>query len=206
MLLIKRSFKKDTMRKKDDSKKQALFDATQQIIIHEGFSNLSMSKIAKAANVAPATLYTYFKNTDELINELFLTIHEEIVEFIHEPFPKSGSYKEWFFAIWKKAYLYDIKHPDNFAFCEQFKKSPRMEGMKKSKEFSKQARLFMNIIEQGVSQGIIRDLPCGALKAFVFGPIGDLAQMEINGAIQMTPELLDNFAELAWKIFSAEEK
>jgi len=194
------------MRKKDDGKKEALFRATQQIIIHEGFSNLSMSKIAKAAKVAPATLYTYFENTDDLINELFLTIHKEVLDFVAEPFPPSGSYKEWFFSIWKKTYAYNIKHPDNFAFCEQFKKSPRMNTMKKSEELMQQASLFLSIIERGVAEGVLRDLPCGALKVFVFGPIGDLAQMEINGTLDMTPELLDSFAELAWKIFSVETK
>jgi len=41
--------------------------AAMQLFIEVGFDTSSMSMIAKSANVAPNTLYWYFKNKDELL-------------------------------------------------------------------------------------------------------------------------------------------
>ena len=49
------------MRHKDDSKREAISNAAIELITTIGFANTSMSKIAKAANVSPATIYVYFE-------------------------------------------------------------------------------------------------------------------------------------------------
>ena len=41
--------------------------AAMELFIDVGFDASSMSMIAKAANVAPNTLYWYFKNKDDLL-------------------------------------------------------------------------------------------------------------------------------------------
>ena len=41
------------------------------MIVKEGFDGLSMQKLAKAANVSPATIYLYFKNREDLLNQLY---------------------------------------------------------------------------------------------------------------------------------------
>lgn len=202
LLLIKRSFKKGTMRKKDDSKKEALFYATQKIVIDEGFSSVSMSKIAKAANVAPATLYTYFENTDDLLDELFMMLQIKLMDSIHEDFSKFESYEIWFRKIWKNLYKYLVSHPDDFYFCQQFKTSPRMKHLCTKNNRTIQARELKDIIVRGQLAGKLKKLPKEAMHAFVFFPVVDLARMDLSGIIKITPKILQKLEDLAWDIIA----
>ena len=47
------------MRKKDDEKEQRIKEAVASLMLEEGWSGTSISKIARKAEVSPATVYTY---------------------------------------------------------------------------------------------------------------------------------------------------
>lgn len=193
------------MRKKDDSKKQALFNATQQIVIEEGFSNLSMSKIAKAANVAPATLYTYFKNTDDLLDELFIILHLELIAAVYEDFSKINSYEIWFRKVWRNLYEYFISHPENFNFCQQFRASPRMEHLCEERKCEENMVPMKEIIQRGRKEGVLKKLPKEAMHAFLFLPIVELARLKLSGMMEIQPKTFQQLEDLAWDILSAKE-
>ena len=68
------------MRHKDDNKREAIRNAAIELITTIGFADTSMSKIAKAANVSPATIYVYFENKEDLLNQIYLMVKREISE------------------------------------------------------------------------------------------------------------------------------
>ncbi|MFU8812571.1 MAG: TetR/AcrR family transcriptional regulator [Balneolaceae bacterium] len=49
------------------SLKEELLDVSRSLLIREGFSKLSMRKIARKANVTATSIYLHFKNKDELL-------------------------------------------------------------------------------------------------------------------------------------------
>ena len=51
---------------KDDNKKNAITKAVISLSNEIGFSNVSMSKIAKRAGVSSSTLYVYYENKDDM--------------------------------------------------------------------------------------------------------------------------------------------
>ena len=55
---------------KSIDKKKALVKATIELVNNNGFHATPMSKIAKMANVSPATIYLYFENKQDLLNQL----------------------------------------------------------------------------------------------------------------------------------------
>ena len=190
------------MRKKDASKKEALFHATQQIVIHEGFATLSMSKIATIAKVAPATLYTYFKNTDELLDELFMTLHLQLIKAVSEDFSQYKSYEKWFRKIWRNLYKFLITHPEDFAFSQQFKTSPRMKRLCLKKKCEDPSLQMREVIKRGQKEGVLKNLPKEAMHAFVFSPVVELAQMKLAKIIQITPKVFQQLEDLAWELLS----
>ena len=54
---------------KSIDKKNAVLGATLTLVNEGGFKSASMSKIAKMAYVSPATIYLYFENKQDLINQ-----------------------------------------------------------------------------------------------------------------------------------------
>lgn len=60
------------MRTQDLEKRERILDSTEQIIRTDGIAAVSLSKIAKAANIAPGTLYTYFTDKNDMLRTLYL--------------------------------------------------------------------------------------------------------------------------------------
>jgi len=57
-----------TLQKSVD-KRNSLIQATIELVNNDGFNATPMSKIAKMANVSPATIYLYFDNKQDLVNK-----------------------------------------------------------------------------------------------------------------------------------------
>lgn len=62
------------MRMKDDNKKNAITKAVISLSNEIGFSNVSMSKIAKRAGVSSSTLYVYYENKDDMFNKVYADV------------------------------------------------------------------------------------------------------------------------------------
>ena len=74
--------------------KDLILDAAKRISIEEGFSKVSIRKIAEEIEYSPGTIYLYFKNRDEILFELhnlaFQKFYKEQLKISHinEPFEK----------------------------------------------------------------------------------------------------------------------
>ena len=55
-----------TMRLRDEQKELLVRTKALELLVAEGFNGFSMHKLAKAANVSPATLYIYFQNKEDV--------------------------------------------------------------------------------------------------------------------------------------------
>jgi AcrR family transcriptional regulator len=64
-------------RPRSEEKRNAILDAATRVIAVEGVS-APTAKIAKLARVAEGTLFTYFNNKDELLNELYVQLKAEL--------------------------------------------------------------------------------------------------------------------------------
>ena len=74
------------MRVKDQDKQTALFEATVKTVNEMGFVAASVSKIAKEANVSPATLYVYYDNKEDLLVSTYIEIKKNFSRAILKDF------------------------------------------------------------------------------------------------------------------------
>lgn len=74
-------------REKQELRRQIL-DATRELFVREGYESVSMRKIADKIEYSPASIYTYFKDKDEILDclceETFLKLHLEKSAAVHE--------------------------------------------------------------------------------------------------------------------------
>jgi len=201
LTLNERSFKKEWMRKKDASKKQAIFRATQHLINEEGFARTSMAKIARRAGVSPATIYTYFANKDDVLNELYVELKRRMFKKIMTGLDESMNSEQWFRRLWHNTYEYYLANAEDFVFCEHFKHTPHVHEVSQERvaNFVEPIKIFF---ERGIRAGEIRPLPGEVVQAFVFYPIVKLARDELTGVTKMTPELRQKSEDIAWQILA----
>lgn len=60
--------------------RERILRASRDIVMREGFSALSMRKIADAIEYAPATLYLHFESRDDIARELSVRGFQELLE------------------------------------------------------------------------------------------------------------------------------
>ncbi len=112
------------MRTRDENKESAIRQKAMEMIVSEGFDGLSMQKLAKAANVSPATIYIYYKNREDLLNQLFNYVQQTFYEVALEGFNLELSFEEGLWIQWKNRLRFILKYPVHFQFYEQFRNSP----------------------------------------------------------------------------------
>ncbi|QOP44708.1 TetR/AcrR family transcriptional regulator [Sulfurimonas sediminis] len=60
-----------------EQKKKDIALGTKALILKDGINNITISQIAKAANIGKGTVYEYFKNKDEIVFELVGILMQE---------------------------------------------------------------------------------------------------------------------------------
>ena len=185
------------MRHKDDSKREAISNAAIQLITTIGFADTSMSRIAKAANVSPATIYVYFENKDDLLNKLYLMVKQDTSEAVLAGYNDNLSVEEGFKLIWDNACRYMLAHPTLFAFSEQFANSPLVNRVSKE-EGKAYYQTISNLFERGKSEGIFKDIPLSLFYAFFYTPPMMLVKQHQNGELILDKEMQQIAFKLTW--------
>ena len=191
------SFILEIVRVKDDKKQRAICDAAIELITANGFADTSMSKIAKAAQVSPATIYVYFENKETLLNQVYLSVKQEMSAELLTNVGRNSAVAEAFQLIWNNFYQYATKNPVRFAFTEQFANSPLVAGVCKDESMSYFAPLLA-LFERGKNEKIFKDISLEIFIAFTFAPLTGLIKEHFSGAIVLDESALETTFEIAW--------
>ena len=184
------------MRHKDDYKQQAICDAAIRLITERGFADTSMSKIARAANVSPATIYVYFENKEQLINKIYLTVKQEMSGALLQGVKANQTVAKAFKVIWKNFYHFAMKNPMRFAFTEQFANSPLVESCRaESMVFFKP---LLDLFDRGREEKVFKDISLEIFIAFTFSPLTGLIKEHFSGQIVLDEKAQATAFEIAW--------
>ena len=105
-------------------KRILIMDTTLKLLSEHGFHGTPISLIAQSAGVGAGTIYRYFANKEELINELFKEIKRNIIKAMLTDYLEEGTYKERFKHLWKNMLHFFMDHPKEFQFIEQHRYAP----------------------------------------------------------------------------------
>jgi TetR/AcrR family transcriptional repressor of multidrug resistance operon len=167
-----------TMRARDENKEAAIREKAMEMIVKEGFDGLSMQKLAKAANVSPATIYIYYKNREDLLNQLFNDVQQTFSEVALEGFHHDLSFEEGLWLQWKNRLRFILQYPVHFNFYEQFRSSPQMNHCDiKLLEFKENMKLFLT---NAIKRGDIKKMEPEIFWAVAYGSFYALVKFHLN--------------------------
>ncbi len=185
------------MRIKDEYKQDAIIEATIKLVNEIGFAATSVSKIAKEANVSPATLYVYYKNKEDLLVSTYINIKRNIVKALLQDFDNTLPVRDIMRKIWFNMFAFNLKNPQYFHFKEQFANSP-FADLVNDEELEKEFQPIMNVIKRGIEQKIIKDVDFDIIAAFTFYPIVSLSNPKICRNLTLDDETIEQAFSLAW--------
>jgi AcrR family transcriptional regulator len=203
-IYIKKNNKEANMRKKDESKKEAIFEATISLLNEIGFYQISMSKIAKRAGVSSATIYVYFENKDDMIRKLYLDVNAKFGSFLVQTLDDKKSVKQNIEAILRRTFDFIVKNKDYYLFLEQFSNSPLVQNFCVENMNTIEAiGAITKIYERGKKEGVLKQVDSSLLMEFTYSPIAQLAKSHLAGNIKLTEKKLQSVVEMSWNAIQA---
>jgi TetR/AcrR family transcriptional repressor of multidrug resistance operon len=165
------------MRPKNLEKEEAIRSIALQIIAEEGLENLSMQKLAKAANVSPRTIYIKYADKEDLLITLFI---EDVLgpyeKAVLEGFNPGMGFEEGLKKMWLNTFRYLKNNKHAFALMRYGKASPQLNNAFQQANI-KQGDYFAPVhdfLELNIKAGIIRKLHHDILRAMTSSPLFEL--------------------------------
>ncbi len=93
-----------------EGKRTAILEAATEAVAVLGLS-APTAKIASAAGVAEGTLFTYFANKDELLNQLYLELKMDIRDAMITGYPSGESLRDRMRHVWVRYVGWGSAHP-----------------------------------------------------------------------------------------------
>lgn len=178
-------------------KKNALLDATLELVNNHGFHNAPMSKIAKLAGVSPATIYLYFENKQDLINSLYLVVKKSFSDYAFKNYSEELSVHEGFKMIWLNIAEYKLTQTSEATFLSQCDSNPmideaiRIEGLKNLQP-------LLALWKRGKEEGIIKDISDYILYAHTVYPLSFLLEMQKRNIFTLNEDMKNQMFQMAW--------
>lgn len=185
------------MRIKDELKQEAVIKATVKLVNEIGFVSSSVAKIAKEANVSPATIYIYYKNKEDLLVSTYIDIKKKLSSAMLEKIDFSLPIRDILEKAWHSAFDFIVQYPDYFQFTEQFANSPYSSLVNKS-EVDQHFKPFLDVLQKGIEQKIIKNAHPEILTVFIFYPVLILSNSRLCQNIEISGKTIDIAFQLAW--------
>lgn len=185
------------MRVKDSQKQAALQGATVRVVNEIGFAASSVSKIAKAAKVSPATLYTYFENKDELIVSTYLAVMDRMSAAIFRNLSPELKVKDALLTVWRATFRYIQEQREEFLYTEQFAKSPYMQRLKLEDVKAIYGPLIA-VLRQGMEQKLLKDVHIHFHILYFLYPATTLANPGCCHTMPIQEETIETAFRMTW--------
>jgi AcrR family transcriptional regulator len=144
----------DGFQRRREQKKRNILEASLTLFMEYGVQKVSISEIAKKANVSQVTIYKYFESKHSLVHDVFIYyVDKAFIDFekiIHDAIPFPEKIKKLIFN--KKEAAKQI-HPDFYHYLMQ---EYSTEGNYIDKVYAeKTIPYFTDLFKQGKDQGYI---------------------------------------------------
>lgn len=182
---------------KSKDKRDALLQATLLLINQGGIQEASMSKVAKQAKVSPGTIYLYFENKQDLVNQLYLNIKALFSEKAFKDFNSEESVKDSFEKIWYRIAKFKTNQSEEASFLNQCDNTPMIDEESRQ-EGLKHLQPILDLWIRGQEEGLIKNIPPYLLYAFTIYPMAFLMNTKNSSLCKIDEQILEKAFEAAW--------
>jgi AcrR family transcriptional regulator len=131
-----------------DDKRRKLLDAALKTFARLGYHGTSVPDVAKAAKVATGSVYNYFEDKNDLVNQVYRDAKQRLKVALLDGLEEPGLYdassgQRWFDEVWRRLSVFAIAEPDAFRFLEMQDHVEYLDNQSKALELSVLGPLFL---------------------------------------------------------------
>lgn len=178
------------------NKRTAILESALELFAENGFHGSPTSLIAERAGVGVGTIYRYFKDKEELIQELHREIRARAVAQVCDGYAPEQPVRERYIFLCTRLMRFFLSGPHLFKFMEQYYYSPF--GQRCGHSAADQEEVVQNLLRYAQEQQIIKDIPMPVVEAIAFGPLINLAKEHINRRLVVNEEMIREVVQASW--------
>lgn len=144
-------------RPRSEDKRNALLAAAVRVFAEDGI-NAPTARIAKVAGVAEGTLFTYFSNKDELLNQLYMEIKRELREAMLSTYPRAADLKQRASHVWRAYIDWGVVNIGKRKVVAQLAVSDRITDDTRAVASAGFAE-FQSMLQESMAKGLLREHP-----------------------------------------------
>lgn len=181
-------------------KRKKILTAAEILLAERGFYGLSMKALADSAGVAAGTIYRYFENKEDMINQLHQHVKQELAVVTFKGLDQELSQKEKYALCWRNTYQSVLTNPNRLIAVSMLFLRPCVKGQEMLSCNDQLFAPLFNIYEQGIREQIFHDFPIPALISLSFESSVNLAKKVINHSIEQPDEqLIRQIIDASWQ-------
>ncbi|TXT62581.1 MAG: putative TetR family transcriptional regulator Member [Promethearchaeota archaeon] len=143
---------------KKEERRQEILDHALKLFVEKGYHQTRTSEITNSVGIGKGTLFNYFNTKEDLINELYTQVKEEVYSIlISEKAPEEHIYN-FIKRNWMNFISWGINNYNKIRFIMQMEDSPLISEEMKSKIELQDAK-YAALYQEGITQGFLKDIP-----------------------------------------------
>lgn len=174
------------------------------MIVRDGLDGFSLQKLAKAANVSPATIYIYYEDKEDMIVRIGAAVAEELLNFSLKGFSPDMPFAEGMKVQWMNRAKYFMDHPVEMQFIELIRYSPLHAKVQKQIGLNFGA-IMGEFVSKAIKKKELKKLPFEVYWSIAFAPLYQLIKFHdqgksyVNENFELNSKLINLTLELVLK-------
>ncbi|WP_075187884.1 TetR/AcrR family transcriptional regulator [Teredinibacter haidensis] len=182
-----------------EAKRQQILRATLKLLAKQGFHGFSIKQVAKAANVAAGTVYLYFRDKQDMIEQLHMEIIQSVASATFDGWDESAPPFNRYQRLCRNLWYFNIEHPDALLCKGQFDQLPpdvlRNQYTEAQNLFAPLNALFC----EGRESGELEALPNEAMFCISVDTFWQMARKQHLGMVEVNEALLEQMIDSTWR-------
>ncbi|MFZ5569252.1 MAG: TetR/AcrR family transcriptional regulator [Thermodesulfobacteriota bacterium] len=178
-------------------KREDILQAALTLFAERGYHGTAVALIAEKAQVGSGTIYRYFRDKEQLVNELYRFWKTEMVKAVREDLPENLPLRTLFHETWIRWVEFAMRHREAYTFLIAHHHAPYLDQA--SVAMSEQLHNeYLAFFEIGRRQEIIKDVEPQLIMAIVTGIFSEMLREYWAGHLKLTPEIIVQAEEACW--------
>ncbi|AJF05931.1 TetR/AcrR family transcriptional regulator [Geoalkalibacter subterraneus] len=177
-------------------KRTAILEAAVELFADRGLHGAPTVAIAERAGVGVGTIYRYFKDKDDLIDQLHQDLQERARHHIAAGYDAERPISERFKFLFSRMLDFLLANPREFKFMELHYYSSR--GLAERTPSTEEEEPIRTLLAEARHLQIFKDAPLDVLEAIAFGPLVALAKSHSHRGLPLDEESRKLTVQAAW--------
>lgn len=182
----------------DSDKRQRILKAAEDLIAEVGFQGLSMSLLAQRADVAAGTIYRYFSDKNNLLDEVRLNAMRLVADEVQKGLDNQRDVKTRYHLVWHNIWRLAASNNSFYSIRLQYESLPCTDQYRQRQNELQLFAGINKIFEDGKQQGLLKPLANEILAGLSFEASATISRKAALGLYNLSADDIDAAFEASW--------